>query len=67
MTALSKIFLFSVLSAVHLYASADDFTVGEITVPRGERVSGFITVPKGMEQHGDFLRGWVHGPHPESL
>ena len=50
MTALSKIFLFSVLSAVHLYASADDFTVGEITVSRGERVSGFITVPEGMDE-----------------
>ena len=50
MTALSKVFLFLVLRAVHLYASADDFTVGEITVPRGERVSGFINVPEGMDE-----------------
>ena len=49
MTLLSKIFLFSVLSVVHLYANADDFTLGEITVSRGEQVSGFITVPEGMD------------------
>ena len=61
MTALSKIFLFSVLSAVHLYASADDFTVGEITVPRGEKVSGFITVPKGTDDGTTIPLTVVHG------
>ena len=61
MTALSKIFLFSVLSAVNLYASADDFTVGEITVPRGERVSGFITVPEGMDEGTTIPVTIVHG------
>ena len=61
MTAMSKIFLFSVLSAVHLYASADDFTVGEITVPRGERVSGFITVPAGTDDGTTIPVTIVHG------
>ena len=61
MTALSKIFLFSVLSAVHLYASADDFTVGEITVPRGEKLSGFITVPKGTDDGTTIPVTIVHG------
>ena len=61
MTALSKVFLFSVLSAVHLYASADDFTMGEITVPRGERVSGFIAVPKGIDEGAKIPVTVVHG------
>ena len=61
MTALSKVFLFSVLSAVHLYASADDFTVGEITVPRGERVSGFIIVPEGVDEGTTIPVTIVHG------
>ena len=61
MTALSKIFLFSVLSAVHLHASADDFTVGEITVPRGEKLSGFITVPKGTDDGTTIPVTVVHG------
>ena len=50
MTAFPKVFLFLVLSAIPLYANADNFTVGEITVPRGERVSGFIIVPEGMDE-----------------
>ena len=61
MAALNKIFLFSVLSAVHFYASADDFTVGEITVPRGERASGFITVPKGTDDGTTIPVTIVHG------
>jgi predicted deacylase len=61
MSALSKVFLFSVLSAVHLYASADDFTVGEITAPRGERVSGFVTVPEGMDEGTTIPVTIVHG------
>jgi len=61
MRVLNKVFLFSVLSAVHLYASADDFTVGEITVPRGERVSGFITVPEGMDEGTTIPVTIVHG------
>ena len=61
MTALSKVFLFSLLSAVHLYASADDFTVGEITVPRGEQVSGFIAVPEGMDEGTNIPVTIVHG------
>ena len=61
MTALSKVFLFLVLSAVHLYASADDFAVGEITAPRGERVSGFITVPDGMDKGTTIPVTVVHG------
>ena len=50
MTPVSKIFLFSLLNAISLFVSADDFTVGEITVPRGEQVSGFITVPEGIDE-----------------
>ena len=61
MTALSKVFLFSMLSAVHLYVSADDFTVGEITVPRGEQVSGFISVPDGMDEGTTIPVTVVHG------
>ena len=61
MRALHKVFLFSVLSAVHLYASADNFTVGKITVPRGERVSGFITVPEGMDEGTTIPVTVVHG------
>ena len=61
MRVLNKVFLFSVLSAVHLYASADDFTVGEITVPRGERVSGFIIVPEGMDEGTTIPVTIVHG------
>ena len=61
MTALSKVFLFAVLSAAHLYASADDFTVGELTLPRGERLSGFITVPEGMDEGTTIPVTIVHG------
>ena len=61
MTALGKVFLFSVLSALQLYATADDFTVGEITVPRGERVSGFIRVPEGMDEGTIIPVTIVHG------
>ena len=61
MTALSKVFMFSMLSAVHLYVSADDFTVGEITVPRGEQVSGFISVPDGMDEGTTIPVTVVHG------
>ena len=61
MTALSKVFLFSVLSTLHLYASADDFTLGEITVPRGERVSGFINVPEGADEGTKIPVTVVHG------
>jgi hypothetical protein len=61
MTALSKVFLFSVLSTLHLHASADDFTLGEITVPRGERVSGFINVPEGADEGTKIPVTVVHG------
>ena len=61
MTALSKVFLFLVLSAVHVYANADDFTLGEITASRGEQVSGFITVPDGMDEGTTIPVTVVHG------
>ena len=61
MTALSKVFLFSVLSAVHLYASADDFTLGDLTVPRGGQVSGFIDVPEGADEGTTIPVTIVHG------
>ena len=61
MTALSKVFLFLVLSAVHVYANADDFTLAEITASRGEQVSGFITVPDGMDEGTTIPVTVVHG------
>jgi len=61
MTPVSKIFLFSLLSAISLCVSADDFTVGEITVPRGEQVSGFITVPEGIDEGSTIPVTVVHG------
>ena len=61
MSALSKVFLFSVLCAVHLYASADDFTVGELNVPRGEQLSGFITVPDGVDEGTTIPVTVMHG------
>ena len=61
MTAFPKVFLFLVLSAIPLYANADNFTVGEITVPRGERVSGFIIVPEGMDEGTTIPVTIVHG------
>ncbi|HBX26278.1 MAG TPA: succinylglutamate desuccinylase [Gammaproteobacteria bacterium] len=61
MTAVSKVFLLSLLIAISLCVSADDFTVGEITVPRGERVSGFITVPKGLDEGSTIPVTILHG------
>jgi hypothetical protein len=51
MITVSKAFLFSLLSVVPLCVGADHFTVGEITVPRGEQVSGFLMVPEGPAAH----------------
>ena len=60
-TTVSKVFLFSLLIAISLCVSADDFTVGEIIVPRGEQVSGFITVPEGMDEGSTIPVTIVHG------
>ena len=60
-TTVSKVFLFSLLIAISLCVSADHFTVGEITVPRGEQVSGFIMVPKGMDEGSTIPVTIVHG------
>ena len=60
-TTVSKVFLFSLLIAISLCVSADDFTVGETTVPRGEQVSGFITVPEGMDEGSTIPVTIVHG------
>ena len=60
-TTVSKVFLFSLLIAISLCVSADDFTVGETTVPRGEQVSGFITVLEGMDEGSTIPVTIVHG------
>jgi predicted deacylase len=60
-TTVSKVFLFSLLIAISLCVSAEDFTVGETTVPRGEQVSGFITVPEGMDEGSTIPVTIVHG------
>ena len=61
MTTASRIFLFLFFSAVALNVSADSFSVGEITAPRGEQVSGFIVVPKGMDEGSEIPVTIAHG------
>lgn len=66
MAPLSRLFLFWLLNTVATCASADDFTVGDITVSRGEQVSGFITVPEGIDEATripvTIAHGAAHGP-----
>ena len=61
MTTASRIFLFLLFNALTLGVSAADFTVGEITVPRGEQVSGFIMVPKGIDEGSTIPITVAHG------
>lgn len=61
MTTASRIFLFLLFNAATFCVSADNFTVGEITVPRGEQVSGFIIVPKGMDEGSKIPVTIAHG------
>jgi predicted deacylase len=61
MITVSKAFLFSLLSVVSLCVGADHFTVGEITVPRGEQVSGFLVVPEGTDEGSTIPVTIVHG------
>jgi len=61
MTTASKIFLFLLFNAATLGVSAAEFTVGGITVSRGEQVSGFIMVPKGMDEGSTIPITVAHG------
>ena len=61
MTTASRIFLFLLFNGATLCVSADNFTVGEITVPRGEKISGFIMVPKGMDEGSKIPVTIAHG------
>lgn len=56
-----KIFLFIVLNTAALHVSADNFKVGEVTVSRGEQVSGFILVPRGMDEGSRIPVTVAHG------
>jgi predicted deacylase len=56
-----KIFLFIVLNTTALHVSADNFKVGEVTVSRGEQVSGFILVPRGMDEGSKIPVTVFHG------
>ena len=61
MTTASRIFLFLLFNAATFCVGADNFTVGEITVPRGEQASGFIIVPKGMDEGSKIPVTIAHG------
>ena len=64
--AIKQVFLFWLLNAMATCATADDFTVGDITVPRGEQLSGFIAVPEGIDEATQIpvtiAHGAAHGP-----
>ena len=61
MTPASKIFLFLLFNAATLCVSAAEFTVGGITASRGEQVSGFITVPEGIDEGSTIPITVAHG------
>ncbi|WOJ94827.1 M14 family metallopeptidase [Congregibacter variabilis] len=61
MTAANRFFFFLVFSAATLSAKADSFAVGGIEADRGELVSGFITVPKGMDSASEIPVSIAHG------
>ena len=61
MTTASRIFLFLLFNAATLCVSAANFTVGEITVSQGEQVSGFLMVPKGMDEGSKIPITVAHG------
>ena len=61
MTMAGRIFLFLLFNAASLCVSADSFTVGDITAPRGEQASGFLMVPKGMDEGSEIPITIAHG------
>jgi predicted deacylase len=61
MITANRIFLFLSLNAAALCVSATNFTVGEITVSRGEQISGFIMVPKGIDKGSTIPVTVAHG------
>ena len=56
-----RIFLFLLFNAATVCVSADGFTVGDITAPRGEQASGFLMVPKGMDEGSEIPITIAHG------
>ena len=61
MTIAGRIFLFLLFNAATVCVSADGFTVGDITAPRGEQASGFLMVPKGMDEGSEIPITIAHG------
>jgi predicted deacylase len=61
MTPLIRVFFLLFFSAATLAADADNFTVGGISANRGELVSGFITVPRGMDEGSEIPVTIAHG------
>ena len=61
MTIAGRIFLFLLFNVATVCVSADGFTVGDITAPRGEQASGFLMVPKGMDEGSEIPITIAHG------
>ena len=61
MRTASRIFLPLLCGMTALYVSAADFTVGELSVPPGEQVSGFIKVPVGIDEGSEIPVTIAHG------
>jgi predicted deacylase len=61
MTAANRFFFFLLFSAITLGAKADSFAVGSISAERGELVSGFLTVPAGVDEASTIPVSIAHG------
>ena len=61
MTHAGNALFFLLISILALSARADSFTVGEIEVSRGQRVSGFLTVPAGIDEGTEIPVTVAHG------
>lgn len=57
----SRMFLYLVFIFAAVGAGAEDFVVGEVTVSRGEQVSGFIAVPAGVDEGSEIPVTITHG------
>lgn len=57
----SRIFLVLMFCVAAVSARAEDFVVGDITVPLGTQVSGFIAVPAGIDEGSEIPVTVVHG------
>ena len=56
-----RMFFFLLFSFTAVSVTADSFTVGEIEVSRGQRVSGFLTVPAGIDEGTEIPVTVAHG------